>query len=411
MSAWHTENKEWMKERKRQWASVSKRVNDLYFIDSEWKPAIKHFFLTGELKKESHNLKNFQFAPFFALWFHPDDSLQNWEHMREMLFDDWQWLDSAARLREVLSGLGELPEGGVGSFFDGRDERLYDFFFKRGLKREHFPEMDDMKFESHASVCYQSIMCSINSALNTERWGAPNPYNSVNYRLEEWRDSIILAYDPERKELEYMLERLDQTLAEPDRFVNERVDLARRVNEVLDDPTLPTEFKQRVKELRERPCHPYCLQQEATVPPDIDALIRIIAGSKKAIARIAKLLEEPTNLDIGVDNPVSYEDNSEQCEFLERPQEVFTDGRQLTAKYQSVDSKRFEKFIGTVHERDDFEIAYILYGDEDKWYYIEYIYPEANLMNKTGDDEEIDMRLREMGWGRSAFDFLIKCYG
>jgi hypothetical protein len=262
MSTWHTEDKEWMKERKRQWASVSKRVNYLYFIDSEWKPAIKYFFLTGEEKKGDFTMSTLDTAPLFALWFDPDDSIEHWQWLRKHRYTDLKWRYSGSRLSEVLNDLRELPEGGVGSFFDGRDERLYDFFFKRGLKREHYPEMDDEEFSKHAWDVYRGLASAIIHGLYTERLGTPNPYNSVNYQLEEWRDAIILAYDPERRELEVLLQLLDQTLAEPDKFVKERVDLARRVNEVLCDPTLPEAFNERVKELRSRPCHPHCLKEK-----------------------------------------------------------------------------------------------------------------------------------------------------
>lgn len=411
MSAWHIEDKEWMKQRKREWATVSKHVNSLFFMRSEWKPAIKHYFLTGELTNAGHSMSNVDAAPLFALWFHPDDSLDNWRRIREQQFEDWQWNYSIGRLREVLQNLRELPEGGVGSFFYGRDEQLYDFFFKRGLKREHFPEMDDKEFNKHAWDVYRGLASSIIMGLDTEYYGTPNPYNSVNYRLEEWHDAIILAYDPERKELEHLLELLDQTLAEPESFVKERVDLARRVNEVLNDPTLPKAFRQRVKELRERPCNPYCLEQEAAVPLDTDVLVRIIAGSQKAIARIAKLLEEPTNSDLQVEIPDGDDTNPNKCEFLERPQEVDVDDRQLTARYHIVDSKIFENFVDAVHEKMDFEEAYILYGDADEWYFFEHNYPGAILMSKTGEDEEIDNSLQEMVWGRDALNCLIENYG
>jgi hypothetical protein len=411
MSAWQTEDKEWMKERKRQWASVSKRVNYLYFIDSEWKPAIKDFYLTGAEQKGDFSMSTLTPAPLLALWFDPDDSIKHWQWLRKHRYTDLKWRYSASRLREVLSGLGELPEGGVGSFFDGRDERLYDFFFKRGLKREHHPEMDDEEFNKHAWDVYRGLASAYIHELDTEYSGTPNPYNSVNYRLEEWRDSIILAYDPKRKELEHLLELLDQTLADPENFVKERVDLAIRVNEVLKDPTLPTAFKQRVMELRDRPCHPNCLEEEQTVPPDTHAVIRIVAESKESIVQIVSILEEPVNSELEIESPGGDDTNSAKCEFLERPKEINVDGVQLTASYHIADSEIFEDYLDTVHERMSFEIAYILYGDKDKWYFFEYLYPDSTLMSKTGEDEEVDKRLQRMGWGKGALDCLIEYYG
>lgn len=262
MSAWHTEDPEWMKERKRHWASVSKHVNYLYFIDSEWKPSIKHFFLTGEVTEGDFSISTLDVAPLLALWFDPDDSVEHWYSLREQQFDDYQWRDSARRLREVLNDLRSLPGGGVGSFFSDRDEQLYDFFFKRGLRREYFSDLSDEEFEKHAWDVYRGVASSIIHGLYTEHLGTPNPYNSVNYRLEEWRDAIILAYDPERQELEILLQLLDQTLSEPSKFVKERVDLARNVNKVLEDSTLPEDFMLRVRELRSRPCHPHCLKED-----------------------------------------------------------------------------------------------------------------------------------------------------
>jgi hypothetical protein len=405
MSTWHTEDKEWMKERKRQWASVSKRVNDLYFIDSEWKPAIKHFFLTGEEKKGDFTMSTLDTAPLFALWFDPDDSIEHWQWLRKHRYTDLKWRYSGSRLLEVLRGLGELPEGGVGSFFDGRDERLYDFFFKRGLKREHFPEMDDMKFENHASVCYQSIICSINYALDTESWGTPNPYNSVNYRLEEWRDSIILAYDPERKELEDMLECLDQTLAEPDRFVNERVDLARRVNEVLDDPTLPTEFKQRIKELRERPCHPHCLKEDENSVSY--ALVRIIADSKEFVERIAKILDEDKRVELELETQDSNDIDWDELKYLESPKECDVNAKQLTAKFELVDQDDIEDILNLIQGMKGFEICYALCAEDYDRNFLKYHDGNFQLVYANGDDIDIDRSLDGMEWGTQALDWLI----
>ena len=44
MSSWHCNDKAWMKQRRAQWKSVQKRVNELRFLDKEFKPAVKHFF-------------------------------------------------------------------------------------------------------------------------------------------------------------------------------------------------------------------------------------------------------------------------------------------------------------------------------------------------------------------------------
>lgn len=55
-----------------------------------------------------------------------------------------------------------------------------------------------------------------------------NPYNAINFQLEEWKDAIILAYDPERVEFVWVVQDVDKALAFPDEFCKNKVALARK---------------------------------------------------------------------------------------------------------------------------------------------------------------------------------------
>ncbi len=157
--------------------------------------------------------------------------------------------------------------GSTESFFDGLEERLYDLFFERSLEREHYPEKSDEEFQKYAWDCYRGIASSIFRGMY---YDSCNPYNLVNYRLEEWRDAIILADDPERGEFEKVIQFVDQPIEDPGQFTAEQIELARRVSDVLSDPTLPEAAKARIKELRARPCHPNCIDFYAPVEEDED---------------------------------------------------------------------------------------------------------------------------------------------
>lgn len=259
ISAWKTDDKEWMKERRAKWKDVQIRLKEMFFFKKDFKSAIKQYSMTGEEGEGYGSMKKLDVAPLIELWLHPDDSPENWAGIKKK-YDSSLWGMSKYRCLETIHGLGtdELI-GSTESFFDGRDERLYDLFGKRRLKREDYPELDDDEFHKKAWGSFR-LAANIVNALLDEVF---NPYNSLNYRLEEWRDAIELAYDPERVEFDWVVQLVDRVHRDPDQFTPEQVDLARRVATVLADPTLPENVKADIQAFRERPCHPDCIDFEA----------------------------------------------------------------------------------------------------------------------------------------------------
>lgn len=257
MSGWQCEDKQWMQERRKQWREIQKKVNTLYYLNKEWKPAVKHFYLTGEDIDDHYCMKTLEIGPLIEMWFDPDTSVENWVKIKSK-YNDRKWGTSKRRLREELNKLGELSEtDDEGSFFNGLEERMYDFFFERGLKRENFPDMDDNEFKEHAWKCFWGIASSINENMRNNYF---SPYNLVNFRLEEWRDAIVLAYDPERPEFGWTIERVDRAIGGSCQYTQEQVDLAHKVNVVLKDPALPKAARDYIQSLRSRPCHPNCFE-------------------------------------------------------------------------------------------------------------------------------------------------------
>ncbi len=272
MANWSCDDRAWMKNRRNEWRSVQNKLDYLYFLKKEWKPAVKHYFMTGmDLTEGHYQMKNLDIAPLIELWFDPDDSTDSWARIRQKYDDNgsgnWQWAASKSRCYELLHKLGKstLLESDE-SFFNGRDERLFDLFFKRGLKRDFFPEMSDEDFAEHAWNSYR-FSASLFQALYAD---SCNSHSALFFRLEEWRDSFVLAYDPERPELEWVIQLVDQTLACPDNFSLGRGKLAVEINKVLEDPILPKAAKAKIQELRARPCHPNCIDFDADESDDDD---------------------------------------------------------------------------------------------------------------------------------------------
>ncbi len=261
MTSWHCDDKEWMKQRRTEWREVQKKVNALRFLDKEWKPAVKHYYLTGEESGGDFCIKTLGFAPLIEMWFNPDDSSGNWERIRNKYKETSKWEYSKFRCYEVISGLGRLYfYKSNDSFFNGNEERLFDLFFQRGLKRECHSDKTDDEFKKYAWDKFRGRASHIFWSLYDDTC---NPFNAINFQLDEWRDSFILSYDPERKELEWVVQLVDETLEAPDKFSSERYMLAVKVNAVLEDVTLPEAAKERIREFRARPCHPHCIDFEA----------------------------------------------------------------------------------------------------------------------------------------------------
>ena len=257
-SAWKTDDKEWMKERRAKWKKVQVRLKDMFFIKKDFKAAIKEYFMTGAEGEGHGSMKKLDVAPLIELWLHPDDSPENWARIKKK-YDSSLWGMSRYRFLDTVRSLGDDHlSGSTESFFDGRDERLYDLFAKRRLKREDYLDLGDDEFHKKAWGSFR-LAANIVHALLDDVF---NPYNSLSYRLEEWHDAIELAYDPERVEFDWVVQLVDRVHRDPDQFTPEQVDLAKRVAAILSDPTLPEQVKADIDAFRQRPCHPDCTNFE-----------------------------------------------------------------------------------------------------------------------------------------------------
>ena len=255
MSSWQCDDKAWMKQRRVLWKTVQKRVNELRFLNKEFKPAVKHYFLTGEDIDDYYCMQRLDIGPLIEMWFDPDRSGENWQRIKKK-YSERKWADSKMRFFEVANELGfSYLRNSTESFFDGLEERLYDLFFYRGLKREYYPALNEDEFQKKAWNSYR-LAANIDMFFYYREHG--NPYNVINFQLEEWHDAIILAFDPERVELIRVVQDIDKALALPDEFCEHKVVLAKRVAAILDDPELPQAAKDKIAEIRARPCHPDC---------------------------------------------------------------------------------------------------------------------------------------------------------
>jgi len=195
--AWHSEDKEWIKTRKKEWLELKKNSLDIdtWFKQKDLKQ-VRHYFLTGEedpdnpLPDFSHgkNLSKYPVPLFIKLWFYPEPSVE--------LFRKWIKEAKSRDLKDCFYSIGNMNWQGFNTDYGmmgGREELII-----KALFGESFDEYKQLYFEftgKHKTDTSYANNVSIGDGI--ARWllcGYP-VYCAPQFRIDHWWQSLPYKND------------------------------------------------------------------------------------------------------------------------------------------------------------------------------------------------------------------------
>jgi len=188
--AWHPEDKEWIKERKRAWLELKEKSIEkhTWFKQKDMKQ-LRHYFLTGEEDADNplpdrneKNLAKYAVPLFIKLWFYPEPSLE--------LFRQWIKESKSGDLKDCFSSIGHMNSLDFTTDYGmmgGREELII-----KALFGETFEEYKQLYFEftgKHKTDTAYANNVNIGSGLPTWlRYGNPK-YIYSQYLIDHWYES------------------------------------------------------------------------------------------------------------------------------------------------------------------------------------------------------------------------------
>ncbi|MCX4028254.1 hypothetical protein H0A36_06160 [Endozoicomonas sp. SM1973] len=87
-SAWLTSDREWLKQRKKSWDYISKKLNHVHSIeiDRKQRTYLKNYYLKGIRPRYDLFLNATPIPLIFMLWFHPDQSEKCWQEIIDYIY-------------------------------------------------------------------------------------------------------------------------------------------------------------------------------------------------------------------------------------------------------------------------------------------------------------------------------------
>jgi|GEM_PF-4555421 len=238
MSDWQIGNKDWMKKRREHWKKIPIRL-ERFSIEKKEKPAIKKYFLTGEIDPD-FPIEKMSVGLLFELWLHPDHSEQRWHSVMERyksmantsVFDDSK--SEFARVARLLRDpdlIGIEPDE---SFFDGQEERLFYLF-----------ELNDLAEGSRDQLSAEQLMNKAELKLpyarsydNCLKKSHLNPYLIYRWEIPAWHEAMMLACEGDYLGLEWLIRDMCKVLNNPSEQHPLVLEMAQNIDAVLRDPKL-----------------------------------------------------------------------------------------------------------------------------------------------------------------------------
>ena len=253
METWHTNDKEWTKQRREQWKGIQIRLKNLN-IEKKDIPAVKKYFLSGEIDLD-HPIEKMLLGPLLEMWLHPDRSEDHWREIRERYLDDPNKAHRYSRSRgdfaRVAFNLRNPDFMGLGeeeSFFDGLEERLFHFFQMNQLAEGRKSEISEDQYLLEAKSSLSKAR-AYSVYLKIPR---PNAYLIYRWELPVWHEAMLLACDGDYLGLEWLIRDMSNVLNDPDKYHELVVSMAGKIDEILKDPRLKQGAKKIIQEHREK---------------------------------------------------------------------------------------------------------------------------------------------------------------
>jgi hypothetical protein len=258
MSDWKLEDKEWLKQRKKEWPqykfNIIRVVEDFNDLSKQDHDDFKSYFLTGD----SSTIKTFYklwSSVLLELWLHPSEDLEILKqvfkrHCKEKhLYSDLPvyskndrnlfCLYSSRRPNRQYKGMSPL---------NGREWVIDQAFMPQSLEAYIELEGEGERDRLVRKYCLDPCYDWGNFLTRKERFDNDICVN----KLHMWKSAIKLSFEQYKDEegFVWLIEDLDTFLASNEEKHPKQIKLAQDIVDAINDPEMPQGLRDRVAEIR-----------------------------------------------------------------------------------------------------------------------------------------------------------------
>ncbi|MCG8612679.1 MAG: hypothetical protein MI864_19385 [Pseudomonadales bacterium] len=276
---WHTDDKEWLKARKKEWLDYKKGVDDIPFIRRKDHKYLREFFLTGLISDDyclpttkGQSYPNLHAIGLYYLFFSPINDIRT---LKEILLAEgnagnkpkqgWFFEAIHAFTQYAHSALFESDFGMLG----GREELLVDVIFGQTFD-EHVSFLQELYGRTPPQAHPLSTIGYFQGACSTwfahlpdgKTYGLPR-YSPIQWLVDHWVQSLhALDADDLKKaaddmSIKILMVNLAKEIVDPP-FADDRYQKTRdKILQYLESDELPAAYKEIWVKAKEGCLDPY----------------------------------------------------------------------------------------------------------------------------------------------------------
>ena len=181
MKDWNIKDKHWMAQRKNEWLLVREILERTLLTKKEIKQ-VEKYFLKGKDSEEVLFV--------FKLWFHPDDSDENWQKLRDEVTSS-NFIDSRNLYKQSLINPSYQNEAmKIYGYMGDKEKRIFDVLFRSGDEQDVYRFINNEGYYDKASVILESnifnfayLSSMLFAWLRTDK---PNTHCVIQFMVEDW---------------------------------------------------------------------------------------------------------------------------------------------------------------------------------------------------------------------------------
>jgi len=259
MSDWKLDDKEWVKQRKRDWREVKFNINAFsegwMNIDKEQQKQVEKYFLTGDLDARN-SLYEMCDSLLIELWIYPSDDIE----VLKQVFNrhcqakaDYKHVPpintpSEKRAFKPLTIYSELVKYKGETRLNGRDNIIDQVFMPQTLE-------DELKLfsqDEQNDIIEIGFLSYCNRFEEFFERTVHLDYDICQYKVKYWADSLKLAFAEfgHKPRFKRLIKMLDQVNAAPENYLPIHLKLAEEINTILAEPEIAEIVGEKVAEIR-----------------------------------------------------------------------------------------------------------------------------------------------------------------
>ncbi|WP_153915246.1 hypothetical protein [Shewanella sp. TC10] len=258
MSDWKCDDKEWMKQRKKEWPqyrfNISEALIEVTDLSKEELNCLKSYFLTGD-NNALETLYKIRSGLLLELWLHPSentDTLKQVFHrhceekkiysdMPAYRMNDRNTFYSSAQHRH------KIPYKGV-SLFNGREWVIDQVFMPQTLEEYIELEGECEREFLVRKFCMDPCYDWGDFLTRKERFDTDICVNKIDI----WKSAVKLSFEQykDEKGIVWLIEDLDTFLASTGEKHPKQIKLAQDIIDAINEPEMPQALRDRVEEVR-----------------------------------------------------------------------------------------------------------------------------------------------------------------